>query len=479
MIKQIIGRKEEKAILQRVLQSEVPELVAVYGRRRIGKTYLIRNMYERHIVFELTGLHNAGTAEQLLHFHHTLQKFNKKKNKQPAPNWLTAFTELESYISSIKNKNKKVIFFDEFPWLAGRKSGFLTAFTQFWNGFADKRNDIVVVICGSAASWMIQKVVNDRGGLHNRITQRLRLEPFSLSETEEFFRFRKIKLDRYQILKLYMVTGGVPHYLQHVQNGQSADQNIERICLKKDSPLATEYQNLFVSLFDKAERHEAVMKALAKKPKGLSRDEIIKAVKLNSGGGASKVLTELEESGFIAFQQPYNKKFKTGIYRINDEYCLFYIKFMEEAILTKNNWIALMKLPSYSSWCGFAFENICLKYQHIEAIKKELGISGISTEVTNWRIPGNNGMAGAQIDIVIDRSDGCINLCELKYSNMPFTITKSYAANLQNKVAAFRKISKTRKTVFLTFITTYGIDKNMYANSMADQDILMDALFKG
>jgi uncharacterized protein len=473
---QIIGRADEKAILERVLQSNTPELVAVYGRRRIGKTYLIRNMYEGHIVFELTGLHNASTTEQLIHFNNTLYKFNRKKKPMPE-NWLYAFAQLEHYIQSIKSKRKKVIFFDEFPWLAGRKSGFLTAFTQFWNGFADKRQDVVVVICGSAASWMIQKVVNNRGGLHNRITQRLRLEPFSLCETEAFFRFRKIKLDRYQILKIYMITGGVPHYLQHIQNGQSADQNIERICFKKDSPLAKEYHNLFVSLFDKAERHEAVMQALAKKPKGLSRDELIRAVKLNSGGGASKILTELEESGFISFQQPYNKKFKTGIYRINDEYCFFYLKFIEEAMLTKNNWLALLKQQSYSSWCGFAFESICLKPCHVETIKKTLGISGISTQTTNWRIPGSTGTTGAQIDIVIDRSDGCINLCELKYSSTTFTITKAYAANLQNKIAAFRKISKTRKTVFLTFISTYGIDKNIYSNSMVDQDILMDSLF--
>ena len=343
----IIGRKAEQELLLRKLNSNEPELLAVFGRRRVGKTYLIRQVYATQMVFELNGLHNASNAGQLQHFAKQLFYYTKKKKDKTAPpDWMEAFEALQLYLEGLSGRSRKVIFFDELPWLAGRKSSFLTAFTQFWNGWATRRKDIVVVICGSAASWMIQKIVNNKGGLHNRITARVRLEPFTLHETEQYLQYKKIKLDRYQILQLYMVMGGIPHYLNEVENGYSAEQNIDKICFKKDGLLLTEYNNLFTSLFDKAERHEAVMRALAQKPKGLDREGIIKIAKLSAGGGTTKVLTELQESGFIAFQPPYNRQFKNGIYRITDEYSLFYIKFIEGNRYSGAVWSKISRLPS-------------------------------------------------------------------------------------------------------------------------------------
>lgn len=326
----LIGRHAEKKLLQNALSSPEAELIAVYGRRRVGKTFLIRMVYHDRLIFEFTGIHEAKFVDQLLNFSQSLQKaMGSSIPLAPPENWLTAFNYLQQYLATKLGTKKSVIFFDEFPWICTPRSGFLQAFEHFWNTWASRQPNLVVVICGSAASWMVENIINNRGGLHNRISKSIRLLPFNLEETESYLKSRKVKLERYQVLLIYMAMGGIPHYLKEIQIGESAAQTIDRLSFTKDGLLKREFTNLYRALFDNAQHHEAVIRALAKKKQGLTRKEIIKTCKLSSGGTTTKLLTELEESGFISQYVPLNKELRDAIYKLSDEYSLFYLKFIE------------------------------------------------------------------------------------------------------------------------------------------------------
>lgn len=477
----VVGRQEEKAILDSKLNSGIPELIAVYGRRRVGKTHLIRSYLKDHIVFEMAGIHAANLREQLNNFNISLAKsIGSKILPAPPANWQEALNNLDNYLlNNLEGRKPIVVFFDEFPWIHTPKSNFLRAFDHWWNSSGTKRNNLKVIICGSAASWMIDKVINDRGGLHNRVTQKLKLLPFHLSDTYDFLQLRKIKLDYYQCLQLYMAMGGIPFYLQQIEPGESAAQVIDRLCFTKDGILKSEFSNLYRSLFNNAEQYEKIVRSLSQKPSGLTRDEIISTCKLSSGGGTTRILQELEEAGFIAQYIPFGKSSKEGVYKLIDEYSIFYQKFIDGTRSTgKGTWLRKFNSPAYRSWTGIAFESVCLK--HILQIKRVLGIEGVLTEESVWRhIPKKGGdQRGTQIDLVLDRQDHCINICEVKFSNGEFIIDKKYATVLDNKVNTFRRETATRKSLFLTFITTYGAKKNEYYTGRVVSEIVMNDLFK-
>ena len=475
----IIGREDEIKILERLLHSKEPELLAIYGRRRVGKTFLIKTYYQEHIAFSCTGQYNGKTQEQLTNFAEQLNlHFPEKKTILVPTTWQQAFGVLRECIDLLKGDGKKVIFFDELPWLDSHKSGFLSAFGYFWNVHVAQRGDILVVICGSAASWIIDKVVNNKGGLHNRITQRIRLLPFTLKETENYLQQKNINLEHYQILQLYMVMGGVPAYLKAVERGLSAEQNIEKCCFSKDGVLANEFNNLYAALFNNPHKHIEVIRALSRKNKGLTRSEILKTGKLLTGGGITTVLNELTESGFIQKIYPFGKKEKDSLFRLVDDFSLFYLKFMQKRdgdSYQKADWSGIQKTQAYIAWCGYAFENICIK--HVSQLKRALQIGGVHTGVSSWHQPGSGKDNGAQIDLLIDRADQCINICEIKFNTKPFVIDKKYAADLQNKMMAFRQTTDTRKALFLTFITTYGVFENDYKYQRVDAEVTMHSLF--
>jgi uncharacterized protein len=477
-MEKLIGRHDEKKILTDALSSKEPELIAVYGRRRVGKTFLIRSVYEDHLVFEFTGLHEAGLKSQLENFSMTLQKAMGNAIPAATPQgWMQAFHFLEQYLQSKLKGKKVVVFFDEFPWIHTPKSGFLQAFEHFWNTWALRQPHLLIVICGSAASWMIDKIVNNKGGLHNRITKKIRLLPFSVHETATYLKSRDVKLDHYQLLQLYMAMGGIPQYLKGVVPGESAAQNIDRLFFSKDGALKKEFNNLYESLFNNAQHHMVVIKALAKKATGLTRNEIIDACGLSSGGTATRLLEELEESGFIAQYVPFEKDAKDSIYKLFDEYSLFYLKFVAGSKASgKGTWLHLFDGSSFRSWAGFAFESICQK--HVTQIKRALGIEGVYVETAAWRYIPRKGEEGAQIDLLLDRQDRCINICEMKFSTSEFSIDKRYAAALDNKLRVFADHTKTKKTLFLTMITTNGLRKNNYYTGLVQHEVTMEALFK-
>lgn len=468
----LIGRKEEQNILNQLLGHQRSEFVAVYGRRRVGKTFLVRRVFHDKIVFQMTGIARVGMAQQLANFFSTLRELDAAIDPGNLPkNWFEAFNLLRSYLQKLK-ASKKVVFFDELPWIDTPRSNFLSALEHFWNAWASDRPDIVLIVCGSAASWMINKVINNRGGLHNRVTQRIRLQPFTLQETELFFQARQIQLDRYQILQLYMVMGGIPFYLNEIKPGLSAFQAIDRLAFSKTGLLTMEYANLYRSLFNHPDRHITLIETLAARPKGLKREEIVKHSGIKDGGTLTTVLRELEESGFIGKSTPFGKKIRDSIYRLSDQYSLFYLKFIKNQKLSgEGAWLSRIDSPAWRAWSGYSYENICL--EHSMSIKRALGISGVSTEESSW-IDKDRSI---QIDLLIDRRDHVINLCEVKFTQQPFILTKVYREDLEKKVFTFKEETKTRKSIFPTLITTFGMKENAHSLGFIQNMITMNDLF--
>lgn len=476
----LTGREIEIKILTDALKSTQAELIAVYGRRRVGKTYLIRSVYEKQLVFEFTGANGVDVEIQLENFALTVQtafRLNLSVPMAIPKNWMQAFRMLINLLETNPSTDKRVVFLDEFPWLDHKKSDFLAAFDNFWNNWASRQRHLIVVICGSAASWMIQNIVHNKGGLHNRITQRIRLKPFTLHETSLYLKSNHVLLGNYDILQIYMVTGGIPHYLKSIRPGDSATQTIDRLCFTKDGVLQNEFQDLYPALFGNADKHIAVIRCLAKKNMGMTRNEILTACHFKSGGTVTKILNELEESDFITGYMPFGKQIKDTIFKLTDEYSLFYIKFIESIKSTgTGTWQAKSTGQSWQSWSGLAFENICLK--HVTQIKKALGISGVYSAQSTWRyLPKTVGEKGVQIDLLIDRQDNTINLCEIKFYNTELTIDKSYSGVLASKRQLFIEKTHTKKTVFITLISTHGAKINEYYLQTVQNQLTMDVLF--
>ncbi len=473
---EIIGRDAEKNILDDVLNSDKAELAAVFGRRRVGKTYLIKTYLKKDITFEYVGIKKISTKLQKKQFVKKMCIDLNDGIQLPVPNdWFEIFDQMVLLLKKKLRRKKIVIFLDEFPWIQTFKSNFLPAFENFWNTWASLQNNIAIILCGSSASWMIKNIVRNKAGLHNRLTQKIALLPFSLSETAQFLKKRKINLNHYQITQLYMALGGIPKYLSHIKPGLSATQIIDQACFIKAGWMYDEFTELFHSLFDKPDRYIKIIRALANKPMGLNRTQLIKACKLPTGGSATDFLDELLLSGFITLYLPMGNQAKDGIYKLTDEFSLFYFKFMEtNRTGVSGTWGLLSNTASWKSWSGLAFERICLK--HTEAIKQALSIAGVYTETSIWKSKTEN-KNGAQIDLVINRNDNCINICEIKFYENDFSIDKKYAVQLENKKRAFKEETNTSKQLFITLITTKTFTHNINSIGLIDNVISLDKLF--
>jgi AAA+ ATPase superfamily predicted ATPase len=468
----LIGRKRERTRLQKLLTSKKSEFLAVFGRRRIGKTYLIKKYFNYQFDFFITGMANATTAQQLFNFDTELSRQSHLVFDTPSENWLQAFQRLRQHLEERKSDGKLVIFIDELPWMDTHGSDFIIALEHFWNAWATHREDIFLIVCGSAASWMLEEVINSTGGLHNRVTAQMKIEPFTLAETEELLKSKNCELDRYQLIQLYMCLGGIPYYLDAIESGKSAAQNIQDLFFEKGGLLRQEFHNLYRALFKRHVIYEKVVEVLSSKTYGMARNEIIQNSKIQSGGTLSKVLIDLEESGFIASYSSLDGKQKNTIYRLSDYFSAFYFRFLQHP--QSNNWLQLIDQPTHRVWQGFTFEQVCL--DHILQIKKALGIGGIQAEHAAWR--GSTENKGAQIDLLIDRRDHVINLCECKFHLDTFAINKSYADALRSKITVFKDVSKTKKAVHLTFVSTYGIHQNQYSDMLVHNEVTMDSLFE-
>ena len=470
MARTIIGRVREKEILSNALNSNRSELIAVYGRRRIGKTFLVREFYKKEVIFSVTGYSEGGRSVQIKNFMAKLNGVTDEFKAEKPKDWIDCFVLLKKYIKGLrKRKSKKVIFIDEFPWIATNKSGFLPAFENFWNDFCAERTDLIVVVCGSAASYMVKKIIKNHKGLSKRITQKINLKPFNLGEVKDFFEHKNNPIIEYELLKIYMVLGGIPEYLEQVQKGESAVTTIDRLCFQPGAYLENEFDEVFESLFASSSFHKKIIDVLAEgKKKGLTRTALLEKCGVESSGRFSQSLEELEISGFVLKYISYKGKSKETLYQIYDEYCLFYLQFMRR--YKGNNWPQLYQRPEYVTWCGYAFETICMK--HSKEIKRALKIEGVSSKNYAW------SNSNAQVDMVIDRDDNWINLCEMKFSNDVFTIDAGYLKRLETKKREFKKDKAGRKGIYITMVTTNGIRSNKYSTAIVDHDLDIICLFE-
>ena len=479
----IVGRKNELQRLDELYYSDHAELVAVYGRRRVGKTFLISNHFKNRIVFTHSGLSpielkeaegNTPLRKQLKHFYNSLIVQGMKRSRCP-DNWLDAFLMLELFLISKADGHRQIVFLDELPWMDTQKSGFVTALEGFWNTWACHQDHLMVVVCGSSTSWMLDKLVNNHGGLYNRLTCEICLRPFTLRECEEYFKSVKIRLSRYDIVQAYMVTGGIPYYLSYFRKGLSIGQNIDQLFFDPDAPLQNEYDRLFASVFTNPEEMKTIIQTLSSKNCGYTRSEIARLTGSTSGGALTDELNALIAGDFIRRYQPFGMRRNEMYYKLIDPFCLFYLKFVaERSSLQDFFWESNSMSHSVVSWRGFAFENVC--FNHIRQIKAALGISGVSTEQSAWSKRADDE-EGTQIDMIILRKDNIVNMCEIKYSASIFTVNKQYDLILRNRQAILETIIPRNAVVHNTLITTHGLKYNEYSG-VFDQVVTLDALFQ-
>jgi len=484
----IIGRKNEQKKLQNCLDSKSSEFVAIYGRRRIGKTFLMREFFvkKKCTFFHVTGLKNGSLKEQLTEFSKELSRvfYNDAELKTPA-SWMEAFELLTKSISKIPQKNKIVLFLDELPWLASPKSGLLTALEYYWNRHWVNFANIRLVVCGSSASWIINKIINNKGGLHNRVTLRIKLAPFSLTESIEYLHSRGVKFNEQQTLEVYMILGGVPFYLRYIENGLSVLQNINQLCFNENGPLFDEFKQLFSSLFNESLAYIELIRIIAAHSNGIPRLELEAKAKLSQKGGSlSQKLEDLEIAGFIMAFLPQECNKKGIYYKIIDEYTLFYLRWIEpmQSQLIKKDisntyWLKQVGTPAHTSWAGLAFESIC--YKHLGCISRSLNIpSGSIT--TSWRYVAKVGTIkpGAQIDLLFDRGDGLVTLCEIKYTKSPFLIDKNYASSILRKIAVYQKQTATNKQIVFAMISANGLKPTIYSKELISAQITLADLFE-
>ena len=457
----IIGRKREKDGLMQCLVSKRPEFVVVYGRRRVGKTYLIREYFNKMFSFYTTGITDSKTKGQLRAFGESLIEYGCEDKTVPK-DWFEAFARLKKLLEGDRVyrepiSNKRVVFLDELPWMDTARSDFKSALDYFWNSWASAREDILLIVCGSATSWIINNLLTDKKGFHNRITRQLHLAPFSLAECEELFELNDVVMTRAQMIESYMVFGGVPHYLNLMDSRLSPAQNIDELCFKEYGYLHNEYYNLFRSLYDKPEKHMAILERLAAHMGGMTRSELSKVPEIGGGSVLTKDLRELEECGFIRRYNNFSKGEKESFYQLTDPFTLFSIRFINNKKF--DSWNTYINTPGYNSWRGNSFEIVCLN--HINQIKGALGISGIETNEFAWR--STSAEDRAQIDLIISRKDGVINLCEMKYTNEEYALDSEEYKKLLNRLSKFQKETGTKEAVHMTLICGNGYKRNKYS----------------
>lgn len=484
----LIGRNEEKAMLEDFVKSDRPEFLAIYGRRRIGKTFLIKQTFAERdcIFFNVTGVQNGSKEAQIKLFTKEIGNvFYQGAEIKERDNWIDTFDVLAAAIEKNVPKDRKIVlFFDEFPWMATHRSGLLQALEHRWNHSWSNDERIKLIICGSSASWIINKIINNKGGLHNRITRQIHLMPFNLKDTAEFLSHLKIKLDYKQIAELYMATGGVPYYLLRAEKNQSATQLIDKMAFQHNCLLFNEFDNLFSSLFENANHHVELLRIIANSHSGIGQEEIISnSPDISRGGRTVDRLKELEDTGFVVSFMPHMHKKRGRYYRLIDEYTLFYLDWIEpikntlqKKSLESGYWQERHHTPAWYNWAGYAFESIC--YKHIHQIRKKLNISP-SAIANGWRyVPvAKSSEQGAQIDLLFDRDDDTITICEIKYTTEPFAITKEYAQNLKNKIAVFKEKTRTKKNIFLVMISANGIKETIYSEELVQGVVTLEDLF--
>ena len=474
----MVGRQNERKELLRRYQRNKPEFIAVYGRRRVGKTFLIDNTFENKITFRHAGLSpideqkSGEMSRQLEQFYYTLQRYHADVDHCPK-DWLEAFFMLEMWLEKIDDGSRQIVFLDELPWLDTPRSHFKSALESFWNNWGCHRNNLMFIVCGSASSWILDNLINNHGGLYNRLTCQIKLTPFSLTECEQFLEENQVNISRYDIVQSYMILGGIPYYLDYFQPGLSMPQDIDKLFFSSNAFLKDEYNRLFSSVFSNPETMKSIISFLSTRREGYIRSEIADKLKFRSGGTLTNCLKSLIESDFITKYVPFGKSI--AYYKLTDPFCLFYLHFIEQPHKTDYHyWTNNHNSPSVNSWRGLAFENVCFK--HIDQIKKALDIYAVHTTESAW-IGQDDELGGAQIDMIIDRDDHVINLCEIKYLSGDFSVNNAYHRKLANHRSIIQKSISPKQVIHHTLITTYGPVQNEYSGVFS-KVITIEDLFR-
>lgn len=475
----IIGREYEQKLIRNYLDSDKAELIAVYGRRRVGKTYLVKSLFDNRFDFAFTGLFEVTRSVHLSQFGKYLEKYSGQKVKRPK-DWFEAFDALRDYLDTLK-KDKIIVFLDEIPWMDTPKSNFLAAFSQFWNDWASTKRNLKLFVCGSATTWMLSRFIGDKGGIYGRVCRPIWLAPFSLAETEQFLKeIKGIEVNRHQLVKAYMVLGGIPYYLDMLAKDTPLDVCIDDLFFKQGAPLRTEFNFLFRSLFKESKIYKNVVTVLATKLKGMTRQEILNELNLQEGGTLTEVLDNLIKCDFVRKYIAIGKTERDALYQLTDLFSLFHIKYVENHNgQDEHLWSKLAGKGRVASWSGYAFEQVCL--HHIQQIKVALGINGIISNIHSWSckpFTDKDGTKwnGGQIDLLIDRADEVINICEIKYASDKYALTAEYEEKLRNRASVFRYVTKTKKAIHHTFVTTYGVARNVHSG-IVQSEVTMDDLF--
>jgi len=481
----LINRENYLEELNRLGKKSAPQLIALYGRRRVGKTCIVRHCFQKPNIryMEVTGLKDGRMRQQLALFAQALGTvfFGGAPIAVPK-DWFSAFELLTAQLVKSNPSELTVLFLDELPWLTTKRSKLLSALDHFWNTRWSRLNNFLVILCGSAASWMLDKVINAKGGLHNRLTKIINLKPFNLRETKQFLQAKKMRVNDKHILDLYMIMGGIPYYLEQLKPNKSVAENINELCFSQDGLLRTEFPRLFHSLFSLSETNMRIVKIIAAHRYGISRQQIIHKTKMTSGSNLNNRLYELTAAGFIQGYTPYGYSKKEMYYRVLDEYTLFYLRWIEPHLhsghpFSENHWQIEMKTPAWQSWAGYTYEGICMK--HGEQILKALKLDRIGCRMSSWRnvAAAKSTSSGAQIDLLFDRNDDAITLCEIKYSEKPYVLDKATAKSLLQKRELFIEITKTKKQIFTALITTSGLKPGLWNDEVIDSIVDLGALF--
>lgn len=465
----IIGRIKEQDLIGEYISSGQAEFIAIYGRRRIGKTFLVKQYFDEKFDFYMTGIYDNNKREQLMNFNRQLNKYSGAYYPV-VDNWFDAFSQLQHYLERLHDQKTILVFIDELPWLDTPRSKFLRALELFWNEWASSKCNMKFIVCGSATTWMTNKLLGDKGGLHNRVTRPIRLNSFSLAETEEYLLSKGFQVDRLQMLDGYMVLGGTPFYLSMLRPQYSMIQNIDDLFFAEAAPLREEYDFLFRSLFNDSAKYRRIIELLATKVKGMTKQEIITALKIEDNGNLTEVLDNLCKCDFLRRYNAVGKKERDVMYQLVDHYCLFYIRYVKnDRSQDPHRWSNMLNDGSRKAWSGYAFEQVCLR--HVREIKRKLGIENVLSDVGSWQVPG------AQVDLVIERGDRIVNLCEMKYSDKPFSVTKSYLGKMEERRELFRTVTKCTKALHLTIVSPFGIKGNVQSKSIQSV-VTLDDLYQ-
>ena len=472
----MIGREKEREELEKLYRSEKAEFVAIYGRRRVGKTYLVDETFKDRLTFNHAGLSPVdmenkknGTKEQLRQFYYSLLRYGMQKDHIPH-DWMEAFFMLEMFLDGKKTEGKMVVFLDELPWLDTPRSGFITAFEGFWNNWGCRKDNLLLIVCGSANSWIINKLINNHGGLYNRVTYEINLAPFTLHECKEYFLSRNIEFSDYDITQAYMIMGGIPYYLAYITPEDSLARNIDNMFFSRNAKLQAEFSRLFSSVFENPDLIMEIVRILNRRSMGFERKDVLRELGRIDNSSFTRAFDALEAGNFVLRYVPFGKKKSQSYYKLIDPFCIFYLRFIEnKTSLDEDFWMQNVTAPAINSWRGYAFENVC--FNHIPQIKNALGISGVQTVCSQWF---DNS---SQINLLIERKDNIVNMCEIKFYGVEFSVDKEYYKTLNERQVNLSGHLNKRTAVRNTLITTFGLKYNTYSGVFS-KTITMEDLFK-